>query len=589
MVATNIFFDFRMSCYVKDIRIFDWPDSDETITGVLRKGINNPGILPKPFKRGIPLKKEFVVKDHQYDVLKWSLERRGGIISAQMGMGKTFMGICIPALDQKYPMPALIVCPLSLIDNWVTDGFKKFFGDYYKVFVYHSSYNKLEKISYLDLCSYDYVITTSDTLRKSESISGRSKKLINKDLFSSNLIYSGPQRGHLKLDYEGEGLLHYGAWSHVIFDESHEYSNKATGKFKSAYGLYALKYWALTGTAERNSAYDLWTQLMICHIPSGKQSGSKYEMSEVVRTYDTPDHVYKIDYQKANIKLPPLNRQNIIINYDREQRDLYLDILGSLRDTLRRFEEGEDRFSSVLALFTQLRLCSISPKLIDLEKGAGKKIEKIVELVKEITEKGEKVVINSAFVKGLDLIEEELLKENIKCTKMTGETPAKKRQSYIDEFRDKTSVFLTSYKVGGIGINLQFANNWISLEPWWNESVHRQGLQRIWRPGQTRACNAYFVLGRGIESAIMKMAEEKQYLIELENKVFTKVALDKEMIRAMIAWKEGDFSGLPPQKSPGKYPVKKTTKTSKKKIARYPPVKKYPAVKSTEPKRSKKL
>lgn len=535
-----------MHCEEKDERIFDWPDSDDTISGILRKGINNPKILPKPFKRGIPLKKEFKVGDYQYDVLKWCLARNRGIIAAQMGLGKTFMGICIAALDKKYPMPALIVCPLSLIDNWVNDGFKKFFGNYYKIFVYHPKKHNLKNVSYLSLCEYDYVITTYDCVSKSEKKTRRATLLIEQLERSSQLEYRPPKKEYLKLDFEGEGVLHQGAWSHVIFDESHECSNRRTSRFVSAYSLYALNYWALTGTVERNSSYDLWSQLMICHIPPGIQLGSKLERSKVVRQYSTPEYIYKVNYEIAKIKLPPLNRQSITIDFDPEHYKIYLDLINRLEYTLRMFELSMDRFSSILALFTKLRLFSISPKLIDPQQTVGAKVRKIVELVKQIVARGEKVVINSAFVTGLTLVKGELEKSKITCTMMDGSTPSQKRQAYIDEFKDKTSVFLTSYKVGGVGLNLQFANNWISLEPWWNESVHRQGLQRIWRPGQTKPCNAFFVLCKGMESAVMKMAGEKQRNIDLTEKTFDKVSLDKDMIRRLIRWQEGDFSAIAP-------------------------------------------
>ena len=481
---------------------------------ILRRGLLDPKLLPNPYIRGLPLKKDYSLKKYQVDVIKWSLGRKCGFLSMQMGLGKTITAIALSATDQKYVMPSLIVCPLNVVTNWVEDGFKKFFGNFYKVFVFHPTHNDLEQIDFYKLCEYDYVVTSYENIVKSAKINNAFSWYIdfNKTYgLGTTLLYSPPSRNRLNLDYKGPGILHRAPWAHIIFDESHLCANQRTSRFKACYSLFGLKHWCLTGTKITNKTANLWSQMALLHLnPLFQSNADKYkDLATIYRNKD--QYIAEMNYESVQLKMPPIEKYRVDITLDKEHIKYYLEASQKMEEAIIQF--GLDKqFSAVLAKLMLFRLVSISPRLAFPGGPIGSKIPAIISIIKRIVARREKVVVMSGFNMALELLGDILTKEGIGFVSMTGKSKVSSRDSLIEKFRSdpKCFVFLSTYKVGGVGINLQFATNWISVEPWWNEAVHRQGYQRIWRMGQEKLCKTYFFTIRGIEEQILVMCAEKE-------------------------------------------------------------------------------
>ena len=483
---------------------------------ILRRGLLKPETLPKPYIRGLPLKKEYSLKKYQLDVIKWSLGRNKGFLSMQMGLGKTITAISMSAVDQKYVMPSLIVCPLNVVTNWVEDGFKKFFGGFYKVFVFHPSHNNLKEIDFYTLCQYDYVVTSYDSVSKSATLNGALHWYIQMNQiygYRTTLEYLPPSRNRLKLDHIGPGLLHRVPWAHIIFDESHLCGNPKTSRFKACYSLFGLKHWCLTGTKITNRTLNLWSQLAMLHLNPMFQT-TKNKVADMRKIYlNKKEYIVEQNYETSQTKMPPFQKYKIDVKVDADHREYYIQASNKMRQAIEQFEMDK-KFSAVLAQLTLLRMVSISPRLIFPDGPLGSKIPAIISIIKKIVARKEKVVVMSGFSISLDLLQKYLAQENIGCVSMTGKSQLSSRNGLIEKFKTdpKCSVFLSTYKVGGVGINLQFATNWISMEPWWNEAIHRQGYQRIWRIGQEKPCKMYFFVLPGIEENILVMCSEKDGL-----------------------------------------------------------------------------
>ncbi|KAF0700506.1 Aste57867_8967 [Aphanomyces stellatus] len=145
---------------------------------------------------------------------------RGGILADDMGLGKTLTLLTHIASDKK-PTPTLIICPLSVIQNWVQQASDHFDADALHVFVHHNN-TRLKKAS--DAAAFDVVVTTYGTLA---------------------------------LEAQHEGVLRSTAWRRVVLDEGHLIKSKSTNMFKAAALLNADCRWVLSGTPITNKIDDL--------------------------------------------------------------------------------------------------------------------------------------------------------------------------------------------------------------------------------------------------------------------------------------------------------------------------------------------
>ena len=95
------------------------------------------------------------------------------------------------------------------------------------------------------------------------------------------------------------------------------------------------------------------------------------------------------------------------------------------------------------------------------------------------------MLVFSQFTSMLELLEQNLKKQNIKYYKITGATPKEKRVEMVSAYNsDETPVFLISLKAGGIGLNLTGADVVIHYDPWWNQAVQNQATDRVHRIGR---------------------------------------------------------------------------------------------------------
>jgi SNF2 family DNA or RNA helicase len=81
-----------------------------------------------------------------------------------------------------------------------------------------------------------------------------------------------------------------------------------------------------------------------------------------------------------------------------------------------------------------------------------------------------------------------------------------------------------SLKAGGVGLNLQAADYVFLYDPWWNEAVERQAVDRAHRMGQKNKVIARkYLVAESIEEKILKLQGLKQSLsqnlLEFEGEV----------------------------------------------------------------------
>lgn len=132
----------------------------------------------------------------------------------------------------------------------------------------------------------------------------------------------------------------------------------------------------------------------------------------------------------------------------------------------------------------------------------------------------EKTVLVSNFTRNLDLFESLFMERDIPFLRLDGSTPAATRGGIVDHFNrrrvasknttdddagEDIAVLLLSAKAGGVGLNLIGANHLILFDPDWNPATDHQSMGRVWRDGQKLRVNIYRLISTGtIEEKILQ-------------------------------------------------------------------------------------
>ncbi|OBA21985.1 hypothetical protein METBIDRAFT_40318 [Metschnikowia bicuspidata var. bicuspidata NRRL YB-4993] len=143
------------------------------------------------------------------------------------------------------------------------------------------------------------------------------------------------------------------------------------------------------------------------------------------------------------------------------------------------------------------------------------KVTKLLEIIRSVIGRKEKVLVFSLFTQMLDVLEKILSFANITFVRLDGQTTVDTRQDIIDRFYEDESipVFLLSTKAGGFGINLVAANNVVIFDQSFNPHDDKQAEDRAHRVGQTQQVLVTKLISENtIDENILMLAENKLQL-----------------------------------------------------------------------------
>ncbi|TDZ12906.1 ATP-dependent helicase fft2 [Colletotrichum spinosum] len=147
------------------------------------------------------------------------------------------------------------------------------------------------------------------------------------------------------------------------------------------------------------------------------------------------------------------------------------------------------------------------------------KVTKLLELIHQYRENGDRVLVFSKFAKVIEILREVLATDGIEHCVLYGQTSVGERQELIDRFNNDNDItaFLLTTGAGGTGINLTSANKIVIFDQSDNPQDDIQAENRAHRLGQTRDVEVIRLLAsRTIEELIYKACQKK---IELAEKV----------------------------------------------------------------------
>jgi SNF2 family DNA or RNA helicase len=460
---------------------------------------------------------ESVLRPYQKHGVAWLQFLRengfGGIFADEMGLGKTLQTLAhlrearsaergvrntlhSPTPDSNphsaLRTPHLIVCPTSLVFNWVAEAAK--FTPELRVLALHGPerHAKFDQIS-----KHDLVITSYALIRR---------------------------------DAEKYRAMEFDT---VVLDEAQHIKNRQTQNAQAVKAVRARHRLVLTGTPLENSVLDLWSIfdfLMPGYLGTAKDFRERYELpitkernaeaqSRLARRL-RPFMLRRLKREVA-ADLPEKIEQISFCELTADQRKVYQQVIEATRKEVLEAvgEQGQAR-SRMVALNALLRLrqacCDL--RLLKLENidpvQASGKLDLFSELLEEAIDGGHRVLVFSQFVSMLSLLKDRLEAEEIEYCYLDGSTTD--RAAVVERFQRSTiPVFLISLKAGGVGLNLTGADTVIHFDPWWNPAVEDQATDRAHRIGQTRVVTSYKLIARDtVEEKILTLQSRKREIIQ---------------------------------------------------------------------------
>jgi len=218
--------------------------------------------------------------------------------------------------------------------------------------------------------------------------------------------------------------------------------------------------------------------------------------------------------------LPEKIEQTVWVEMSEGQRARYEEFLtGVRRNVLSKVSvdgAGKHRME-ILEAIMRLRQICCHPLLVIAEgiheSAESAKLDALMQDLETAISEGRKVLVYSQFTSMLALIAKHVKTRGWQYVYLDGST--QNREKVVTEFQENPSIplFLISLKAGGIGLNLTAADYVFLYDPWWNNAVENQAIDRAHRIGRKDTVIAKrYVVAESIEEKMMKLKAAKSSL-----------------------------------------------------------------------------
>lgn len=466
------------------------------------------------FEIDIPKDFKFKTKPfrHQVDGIRFGLNKKKFLLCDDQGLGKTkqiidFVG-CLEKTDTINKV--LIVCGVnSLKYNWQYEigvhsdekgwvlgtRFRKTTGKAYE----GSTKDKLDDLGNLPDCRY--IITNIESLRAGA-------KKISKTKY------------HFPIAEKLQELCKNGTISVIAFDECHKSKDPTSLQSRAMLLLSASYMSAMSGTPLMNNPLDLYFpihwlgyeqhslyQFKQHYCKFGGWGGSQvvgYKNLEEIRALMEKIMIRRL--KSEVLDLPEKIRKIEYVDMTSKQNQIYKEVYNGVMSDLQKIKFS----NNPLSMMIRLRQATGWTGIISDTIQESAKMERMIELVEEITASGQKAIIFSNWESMTEVAREKLKSYN--PAYITGATKADERMKEVDRFQtaDKCRVIIGTIGAMGTGLTLTAAQNVIFLDSPWNMALKAQAEDRAHRIGTKGTVNIITLVCKNtIDERIEELVEKK--------------------------------------------------------------------------------
>ena len=322
----------------------------------------------------------------------------------------------------------------------------------------------------------------------------------------------------------------------IVADELHKMKSPTSQQGKNFLKLDAKYKIGLTGTLLLNSPMDAYVPLKWIGADNSTYTNFKYyycnfsgPFNNILVGYKNID-VLKDQLENVSLRrtkdileLPPKNIIHEYVEMDNKQLKFYNDITEGIVEEVDKVELNT---TTLLSMVTRLRQATADPSILSSNENIkSAKIERAIDLAKQILDNGDKVVIFSTFKKPLDIITQEL--SEYKPLLCTGDINDDIISQNIYDFQNKEDnrVMCATISKMGTGITLTKATYAIFMDSSWTAAVNHQAEDRIYRIGSKSPVFIYYLWTKDtIDERVKEIVEDKEAISDfiIDDKVSKK-------------------------------------------------------------------
>lgn len=441
---------------------------------------------------------------HQIDAINYGLSKNNWLLLDDCGLGKTLTMIYLAEdLYRKKEIDhCFIICGVnSLKYNWASE-IEKFSDMSYTIL--GQSFTKKGKRKFCSVAekckliknkiNEFFIITNIETLQNKDFANAFNKSKNNFDM--------------------------------IVLDEAHHAKSPTSLSAKTLLKLKAKRKIALTGTLimnnPENSYVSLkWTENIKCNFTEFKHMYNVYGGFGGVQVIGyknldvLQDLISSCSLRRRKDDILDLPDKTYIIDYvelGKEQRELYDKVSDGILAELNLL----DHIPSIIEELTinmRLRQITAFPGILSSDVTKSAKLDRLCELVDEITSQNDKVLIFNTFKSAAK--EEFKLLEKYGALLCTGDQTEDEINNNKDLFEKDGSkkVMIATWQKMGTGHTLTAANYCIFVDTPWTDADFQQASDRIYRIGQNKKVTIITLISKDTyDERVKDILERKESL-----------------------------------------------------------------------------
>jgi SNF2 family DNA or RNA helicase len=450
--------------------------------------------------------------EHQMATVRTVLRRMRGraILADEVGLGKTIeAALVLSELRARgLARQALVIAPAGLVGQWQEELDRKF--------------------------ALPSAVVTGTSAPAGPGIGGGATRAADGDEPVWLASLAAARRDPLR------SVLVARDWDVVVVDEAHRVRNQRSASGRLARDLRARHLLLLTATPVENRLEDLF-QLVSLVSPGLLGTAAEFRRQYAVKgSGDAAVPVVRnvkrlqsrtrevmVRHRRSEVALilPQRLAETVKVHLPEAEARLYAEVAERIRVKGRGATPAVRMSLRSLARLAGSSPAALAPRLArtgwhDLADRAeaitrSRKEEVLVERVGRHLERGEKVIVFTAFVPTLERLATALEATGVEVARYHGGLARTAKDAAVQRFAADVPV-LVSTEAAGEGRNLQFCHAMVNMDLPWNPMQIEQRIGRLHRIGQRHDVVVTNVLGVGtIEERVLDVLESKINLFEL--------------------------------------------------------------------------
>lgn len=450
-----------------------------------------PSIGGKPITRIRPSVKFY---KHQSEGIVFITKAGNIVLADDMGLGKSLQALAVGAIDFERGIAKriLIVTLATLKGNWAEE---------------------IEAHT-----TFEYEVLNNKSTR------AREKQLRE---FQADVLIVNYEQVISCLD-----ALNEMAFDVIIYDEAHAIKNRTSKRSRACLKLIGKRHIVVTGSPILNQVNDLWTLLHRVdpdqwpnywrfrnrHCVFGGYMGKAIiGVKNEKELHEQLSRVMLRRLKSEVLDLPEKQPIKVWVDLAPEQRRIYDQIKDDEFFGIDPNTEDPMVIENALVKFLRLKEVCGSAGTIEGSPDISAKLDRVVEIIREVVESNEPVVVFTQFRKVQEFLGRRLYNAELPVWLMNGDTPMAERVPMINDWTKAAAqgnygALVAMYQVGGVGLNMTAASRVILVDKLFTPKLNEQAVDRVHRIGVnlTRPVQIYELICRKtIEQRVEKILEGK--------------------------------------------------------------------------------